>query len=106
MEPPALLGVPPALSMATIDSRGVTYAMTLDVLRSPDAISTRPRLSGGRQPDSPAGLPRAVHAGSGTLHTIQTMLLIATPIAAVAFAVSWFLPDIEMCQTLPTDEPH
>ena len=59
-------------------------------------------------PTWPARLPRAVHAGvvSGTLHTIQTMLLIATPIAAVAFAVSWFLPDIEMCQTLPTDEPH
>jgi EmrB/QacA subfamily drug resistance transporter len=58
-------------------------------------------------PTSLARLPRAVHAGvvSGMVHTIQTLFLISVPIAALAFALSWFLPDIELRTTLRTDEP-
>ena len=39
------------------------------------------------------------------VHTIQTVFLIAVPIAAVAFALSWLLPDIELRKTVRTADP-
>jgi EmrB/QacA subfamily drug resistance transporter len=58
-------------------------------------------------PTSLSRLPPAVHAGvvSGMVHTIQTVFLIAVPIAAVAFVLSWLLPDIELRKTVRTADP-
>ncbi len=58
-------------------------------------------------PTSLRRLPPAVHAGvvSGMVHTIQTVFLIAVPIAAVAFVLSWLLPDIELRKTVRTADP-
>jgi EmrB/QacA subfamily drug resistance transporter len=61
----------------------------------------------GADPKSLSRLPPAVHAGvvAGMVHTIQTVFLIAVPIAAVAFALSWLLPDIELRKTVRTADP-
>ena len=58
-------------------------------------------------PTSLSRLPPAVHAGvvAGMVHTIQTVFLIGVPIAAVAFALSWLLPDIELRKTVRTADP-
>ncbi len=58
-------------------------------------------------PTSLSRLPPAVHAGvvSGMVHTIQTVFLIAVPVAAVAFVLSWLLPDIELRKTVRTADP-
>jgi EmrB/QacA subfamily drug resistance transporter len=58
-------------------------------------------------PTSLSHLPAALHAGvvSGMVHTIQTVFLIGVPIAAVAFALSWLLPDIELRKTVRTADP-
>src|SRR6202035_1800184 len=58
----------------------------------------------GADPTSLSRLPPAVHAGvvAGMVHTIQTVFLIAVPIAAVAFALSWLLPEIELRKTVRT----
>ncbi len=39
------------------------------------------------------------------VHTIQTVFLIAVPIAAVAFALSWLLPEIELRKTVRSVDP-
>jgi DNA-binding MarR family transcriptional regulator len=59
-------------------------------------------------PTSLAHLPPAIHAGvaAGMVHTIQTLFLIAVPVAVVGFALSWLLPDIELRQTLNTKSPE
>jgi len=61
----------------------------------------------GADPRSLSRLPPAVHAGvvAGMVHTIQTVFLIAVPIAAVAFALSWLLPDMELRRTVRTADP-
>jgi len=61
----------------------------------------------GADPKSLSRLPAVVHAGvvAGMVHTIQTVFLIAVPIAAVAFALSWLLPDIELRKTVRTADP-
>src|SRR6202035_1983919 len=61
----------------------------------------------GADPTSLSHLSPAVHAGvvSGMVHTIQTVFLIAVPIAAAAFALSWLLPDIELRKTVRTADP-
>ncbi len=61
----------------------------------------------GADPKSLARLAPAVHAGvvAGMVHTIQTVFLIAVPIAAVAFVLSWLLPDIELRKTVRTADP-
>ncbi len=69
-----------------------------------------PNLKGSlsaADPTSLAHLPPAIHAGvvSGIVHTIQTVFLIAVPIAAVAFALSWLLPDIELRKAVRTPDP-
>jgi len=58
-------------------------------------------------PTSLSHLPPAVHAGvvAGMVHTIQTVFLIGVPIAAVAFLLSWLLPDIELRKTVRTADP-
>ena len=58
-------------------------------------------------PTSLARLSPAIHAGvvSGMVHTIQTVFLIAVPIAAVAFALSWLLPEIELRKTVRSVDP-
>jgi EmrB/QacA subfamily drug resistance transporter len=45
-------------------------------------------------------LPAAVHAGfvSGYAESIQTVFLVAVPIAALAFAATWFIPQVELKQ--------
>ena len=59
---------------------------------------------GAADPTSLAHLPPAIHAGvvAGLVHTIQTVFLIATPIALLAFALSWLLPEVELRQTVRT----
>ena len=39
------------------------------------------------------------------VHTIQTVFLIAVPIAVVAFALSWLLPEVELRKTVRTADP-
>ena len=45
-------------------------------------------------------LPAAVHAGfvAGYAESIQTVFLIAVPIAALAFLASWLIPQVELKQ--------
>jgi EmrB/QacA subfamily drug resistance transporter len=45
-------------------------------------------------------LPAAVHAGfvAGYAESIQTVLLVAVPIAALAFLASWLIPQVELKQ--------
>jgi DNA-binding MarR family transcriptional regulator len=61
----------------------------------------------GADPDSLSRLAPAIHAGvvSGMVHTIHTVFLIGVPIAAVAFALSFLLPDIELRKTVRTADP-
>ena len=58
----------------------------------------------GADPTSLRHLPPAIHAGVvlGMVHTIQTVFLIGVPIAAVAFVLSWLLPEIELRKTVRT----
>jgi MFS family permease len=58
----------------------------------------------GADPTSLRRLPPIIHAGvvSGMVHTIQTVFLIGVPIAAVAFVLSWLLPEIELRKTVHT----
>jgi EmrB/QacA subfamily drug resistance transporter len=58
-------------------------------------------------PTSLAHLSPTIHAGvaSGMVHTIQTLFLIAVPIAVIGFALSWLLPDIELRRTLSSESP-
>jgi EmrB/QacA subfamily drug resistance transporter len=48
-------------------------------------------------------LPAAVHAGfvSGYAESIQTVFLIAVPIAALAFLATWLIPQVELKQWTP-----
>jgi EmrB/QacA subfamily drug resistance transporter len=48
-------------------------------------------------------LPAAVHAGfvSGYAESIQTVFLIAVPIAALAFLATWLIPQVELSQWTP-----
>ena len=48
-------------------------------------------------------LPAAVHAGfvSGYAESIQTVFLIAVPIAALAFLATWLIPQVELRQWTP-----
>jgi MFS family permease len=59
---------------------------------------------GSADPSSLSRLPPAVHAGvvSGLVHTIQTVFLLAVPVAIVAFGLSWLLPEIELRKTVRT----
>jgi EmrB/QacA subfamily drug resistance transporter len=59
--------------------------------------------------DNPAAihrLPAAVQAAvvSGIAHTVQTVFLIAIPVAFVAFLLSWTLPELELRRSIHTTE--
>jgi len=45
-------------------------------------------------------LPAAVHQGfvAGYAESIQTVFLVAVPIAALAFLATWFIPQVELKQ--------
>ena len=59
---------------------------------------------GAADPTSLAHLPPGLHAGvvAGLVDTIHTVFLIATPIAVLAFLLSWLLPEVELRQTVRT----
>jgi EmrB/QacA subfamily drug resistance transporter len=52
-------------------------------------------------------LPAAVQAGvvAGIVDTIQTVFLIGVPIAALAFLLSWLLPELELRKTVGAADP-
>jgi len=52
-------------------------------------------------------LPPVIHAGvvEGVAHTIQTVFFIGVPISAVAFLLSWLLPEIPLRRSIRTVEP-
>jgi hypothetical protein len=54
-------------------------------------------------PAALAHLPAAVHQGfvSGYAESIQTVFLIAVPIAVLAFVASWLIPQVELKQWAP-----
>ncbi len=56
--------------------------------------------SGDATPALLSHLPAAVHAGfvAGYAESIQTVFLIAVPIAALAFLASWLIPQVELKQ--------
>ncbi|HUK71753.1 MAG TPA: MFS transporter [Streptosporangiaceae bacterium] len=91
---------------------GAVFAnlLTTNVVHALHLTAVPPNLKGslsGADPTSLAHLPPAIHAGvvAGIVHTIQTVFLIAVPIAAVAFALSWLLPDIELRKVVRTPDP-
>jgi hypothetical protein len=53
-------------------------------------------------PTALAQLPAATYTGivTGIVDTIETVFLIAVPIAALGFALSWLLPEIELRRTV------
>ncbi len=63
--------------------------------------------SGTSNPKLLDRLPPAIHAE--TIHayatTMQTVFLVAVPVAGVAFLLSWFLPEIELRKTVGAVEP-
>ena len=52
-------------------------------------------------------LPAAVHAGfvAGYAESIQTVFLVAVPIAALAFLATWFIPQVELQRWAPAEAP-
>jgi len=52
-------------------------------------------------PASLAKLPAAAHGGyvQAYAHSLQTVFLVAAPIAAVAFLLTWLMPDLELRKT-------
>jgi EmrB/QacA subfamily drug resistance transporter len=54
-------------------------------------------------PAALAHLPAAVHAGfvAGYAESIQTVFLVAVPIAVLAFLASWLIPQVELKQWAP-----
>ncbi len=51
-------------------------------------------------------LPAAVHAGiaAGISRTVEEVFLVGVPIAAVAFALSWLLPELPLRKSIATLE--
>ena len=94
--------------------------LTSNVVRFLHVTAITPNLKNSlnaANPTSLAHLPPAIHAGvvSAMVHTIQTVFLVAVPIAAVAFVLSWLLPDDKLRETVhiidtseepETPEPH
>jgi len=61
----------------------------------------------GANPASLSRLPPAIHAGvvSGMVHTVQSVFLIAVPIAGIAFGLSWLLPEVRLRETVRNADP-
>jgi EmrB/QacA subfamily drug resistance transporter len=74
-------------------------------------LSTAPaNLKGALNAADPTSLRHlspALHAGvvAGLVHTIQVLFLIGVPIAAVAFGLSWLLPDRQLRKTVRNADP-
>jgi EmrB/QacA subfamily drug resistance transporter len=65
-------------------------------------LSLPPGLSGAAvSPGALAKLPAAVHGGyiEAVAHSLQTVFLVAVPIGAAAFALSWTLPELKLRRT-------
>lgn len=65
-------------------------------------------LAGGQaDPATLAKLPTDVHAGyvQAYAHSLQTVFLIAVPLAAIAFVLTWLLPEQPLRQSVQTGEP-
>lgn len=59
-------------------------------------------------PTALAQLPAATYAGvvTGIVDTLETTFLIGLPIAALGFALSWLLPEIELRKTVGAADPE
>jgi len=91
---------------------GAIFANLLatNVVHALHLTSVPPNLKSSLNAADPKSLSRlspVLHAGvvAGIVHTIQTVFLIAVPIAAVAFALSWLLPDIPLRKTVRNADP-
>jgi EmrB/QacA subfamily drug resistance transporter len=64
-------------------------------------LSVPKNLGASVNPEQLAHLPAAVHEGviSAYASTIGTVFLIAVPVAAIAFALTWLLPEIRLRRT-------
>lgn len=58
-------------------------------------------------PQALAKLPASAHHGFvlAYAHSLATVFLVATPIAAVAFALTWLLPELELRRTAKATDP-
>jgi hypothetical protein len=58
-------------------------------------------------PAALAKLPAAAHGGyvQAYAHSLQTVFLVAVPIAAVAFALTWLLPELKLRKTAKAVDP-
>jgi hypothetical protein len=63
--------------------------------------------SGQSNPAALARLPADVHTGyiQAYAHSLQTVFLIGVPLAAVAFLLTWLLPEHPLRQSVHTTEP-
>jgi len=59
-------------------------------------------------PHALAKLPAAAHAGyvQAYAHSLQTVFLVAAPVAAIAFLLSWLLPELPLRKTAAADPSH
>jgi len=84
---------------------GAIFANTL-VTKLADAFRGQPfPAKAAAQADNPAllaHLPPAIHAGivNAIAASVERVFLIATPVAFVAFLLSWLLPEIELRKTV------
>ena len=78
-------------------------AASLHGLSLPRGVSA----ASGASPAVLAHLPTAVHLGyiTGYAHALQTVFLVATPFAAVAFLLAWTIKDIPLRTTASTPDP-
>jgi EmrB/QacA subfamily drug resistance transporter len=79
---------------------GGNIAHYLPGVRLPGGISP----TSGANPKVLASMPPGVH--SGFIHayaaSLQTVFLVAVPVAAVSFVLTWFLPEIALRRTITT----
>jgi DNA-binding MarR family transcriptional regulator len=61
-------------------------------------------ISGGASPAAVAALPPALHAAyvEAFAASIRTVFLVAVPIGAIAFLLSWLLPEVPLRRTVAT----
>jgi EmrB/QacA subfamily drug resistance transporter len=73
----------------------------------PVKIPPRLSLTGGVSPAQLDALPTALRhvLVVGYAHSLQTVFLTAVPIALVAFALTWILPEVELRRTTQVTDP-
>ena len=64
-------------------------------------------LTGGVSPAQLDALPLGVRhvLVTGYAHSLQTVFLAAVPVALVAFALTWILPEVPLRRTTPATDP-